>query len=99
MDRCHTGAVDQSQVRQAPRPIERDGRQPSLGNPTGLSTDAGYFSENNVKRCEADEITPYISDSRERHHLPRGERLQSPPPCPEDAREYGIEDWPLVVPV
>jgi len=56
-----------------------------LGKPQGLLADAGYFSEDNVKRCQADEITPYISDSRERHHLPWNERFQSPPPCPEDA--------------
>lgn len=56
-----------------------------LGKPDGLLADAGYFSENNVKRCEADEVTPYISDSRERHHLPWDERFQSPPPCPEGA--------------
>lgn len=57
----------------------------SLGKPDGLLADAGYFSEANVKRCEADEVTPYISDSRERHNLPWDEQFQSPPPCPEDA--------------
>jgi transposase len=57
----------------------------SLGTPEGLLADAGYFSEDNVKRCGAEEITPYISDSRERHNLPWEERFQSPPPCPEDA--------------
>ena len=57
----------------------------SLGTPEGLLADAGYFSEDNVKRCEADEITPYISDSRERHNLPWDERFQTPSPCPEDA--------------
>ena len=57
----------------------------SLGKPDGLLADTGYFSESNVKRCEANEITPYISDSRERHNLPWDERFQSPPPCPEDA--------------
>jgi transposase len=56
-----------------------------LGKPEGLLADTGYFSESNVKRCEANEITPYISDSRERHNLPWDERFQSPPPCPEDA--------------
>ena len=56
-----------------------------LGKPEGLLADAGYFSEDNVKRCQADEITPYISDSRERHNLPWDERFQSPPSCPEDA--------------
>jgi transposase len=59
--------------------------QGCLGKSTGLLADAGYFSEDNVKRCEADEVTPYISASRERHNLPWDERFQSPPPCPEDA--------------
>ncbi|MCP4010989.1 MAG: transposase, partial [Proteobacteria bacterium] len=57
----------------------------SLGKADGLLADAGYFSEANVKRCEAEELTPYISDNRERHNLPWGERFKSPPPCPEDA--------------
>lgn len=61
------------------------GMEESLGKPEGLLADAGYFSEDNVKRCTADEITPYISDSRERHNLPWEERFQSPPPCPQDA--------------
>ena len=59
--------------------------QDSLGKPEGLLADTGYFSEGNVKRCEANEITPYISDSRERHNIPWDERFKSPPPCPEDA--------------
>jgi len=57
----------------------------SLGKPDGLLADTGYFSEGNVKCCEANEITPYISDSRERHNLPWDERFKTPPPCPEDA--------------
>ena len=57
----------------------------SLGKPEGLLADTGYFSEGNVKRCEANEIMPYISDCRERHNLPWDERFKSPPPCPEDA--------------
>jgi transposase len=56
-----------------------------LGKPDGLLADAGYFSADNVKRCEAEEITPYLCDRRERHHLPLEERFQSPPPCPADA--------------
>jgi transposase len=57
----------------------------SLGKPDGLLADTGYFSENNVKRCEANAITPYISDRRERHNLPWDERFKAPPPCPEGA--------------
>ncbi|HEX9868659.1 MAG TPA: IS1182 family transposase [Candidatus Tectomicrobia bacterium] len=56
-----------------------------LGKPDGLLADTGYFSEGNVRRCEANEITPYISSRRERHNLPWDERFKSPPPCPEDA--------------
>lgn len=56
-----------------------------LGKPEGLLADAGYYSEDNVKQCEKASITPYISDSRERHNLPLEARLKSPPPCPEDA--------------
>jgi len=59
--------------------------QDSLGKPDGLLADTGYFSEDNVKRCEANEITPYISDRRERHNLAWDERFKSPPPCPEGA--------------
>lgn len=57
----------------------------SVGKPDGLLADAGYFSEDNVNRCDAEGITPYFSCSRERHNLPLAERLKSPPPCPPDA--------------
>ena len=74
---------DTQEVRPAwARLAERVG---SLGKPEGLLTDAGYFSEDNVRRCQADGITPYISDSRERHNLSWDERFKSPPPCPENA--------------
>ena len=56
-----------------------------LGKPESVLADAGYFSADNVQRCEAGEITPYLCDRRERHHLPLEERFQSPPPCPVDA--------------
>jgi len=56
-----------------------------LGKAEDLLADAGYFSADNVKQCEAAKVTPYISDNRERHNLPRDERFKSPPPCPQDA--------------
>jgi transposase len=56
-----------------------------LGKPEGLLADAGYFSEANVNCCEAEEITPYISGSRQRHNLPLEERFKPPLPCPQDA--------------
>jgi transposase len=56
-----------------------------LGKAEGLLADAGYFSADNVKQCEAAKVTPYISDHRERHNLPWDERFKTPPPCPQDA--------------
>ncbi|MCP4936375.1 MAG: IS1182 family transposase [bacterium] len=56
-----------------------------LGKAEGLLADAGYFSADNVAHCEAAEMTPYISDHRERHNLTWDERFKIPPPCPEDA--------------
>jgi len=56
-----------------------------LGTAEGLLADAGYFSADNVKQCEAAKVTPYISDHRERHNLPWDERFKTPPPCPQDA--------------
>ncbi len=56
-----------------------------LGKAGGLLADAGYFSANNVKQCEAAKVVPYISDHRERHNRPWDERFKTPPPCPEDA--------------
>jgi len=68
------------------RLLERlDSVERRLGKPKGVLADAGYFSADNVQRREAGEITPYLCDHRERHHLPLEERLQSPPPCPVDA--------------
>ena len=61
------------------------GMEDSLGKPSGLLADAGYFSEANVKHCASNEVTPYISDRRQRHNPPWEERHQSPPPCPADA--------------
>ena len=56
-----------------------------LGKAEDLLADAGYFSADNVKQCEAAKVTPYISDNRERHNLPWDERFKPPPPCPQDA--------------
>jgi hypothetical protein len=57
----------------------------SLGKADGLLADAGYFSENNVNCCEAEEITSYISDSRQRHNILLEDLFKPPLPCPEDA--------------
>ena len=52
-----------------------DERQEVVGQPRALLADAGYFSDENVKRCEAEGIEPYIASGRERHHRPLADRL------------------------
>ena len=59
-----------------------DERQEVVGQPRALLADAGYFSDENVKRCEAEGIEPYIASGRERHHRPLAERLAPVPECP-----------------
>ena len=56
-----------------------------LGKVDTLLTDNGYFSEANVTRCHASDITPLIAVKRERHHLSLAERFAEPPPLPDDA--------------
>lgn len=51
-----------------------------LNRPAMLLADAGYFSEANVKACEAAKITPLIAHRREAHHLPWQERFNEPAP-------------------
>ena len=56
-----------------------------LGKIDGLLADAGYFSASNVEHCEEADITPYISDHRERHNQTWDDRFKTPAACPEDA--------------
>lgn len=57
---------------------------PELGTVEALVADAGYFSEGNVKRCEAEYITPYIANKRDQHNSSWQNRFSSPEPPPED---------------
>jgi len=50
-----------------------------LGRPEALLADAGYFSRPNVELCERNNITPFISFGRERHHLALEDRWRCPP--------------------
>ena len=50
-----------------------------------LVADTGYFSEDNVKSCEKEHITPYIASERDKHNQPLKERFSEPEPPPEDA--------------
>ena len=68
---------DKQQIKPAVAGLKKT--QGQLGKPAGLLADAGYFSGDNVDFCEGEEITPYISDHREPHHVPLAER--QPPPA------------------
>jgi hypothetical protein len=47
--------------------------------------DNGYYSEDNVKACEAAGVTPSIALGRESHHPPVEQRWTEPPPVAPDA--------------
>ena len=61
----------------------------ALGTAKVLVTDSGYFSEGNVKRCEAKQITPYIAVDREKHNVALNERFSEPPPLPPNSDPVG----------
>ena len=56
-----------------------------LGQAGALLADNGYYSEANVRACEAACVTPYIAMGRERHHPPVEQRWTPPPPLLPDA--------------
>ena len=57
--------------------LERlDAVQEVVGRAQAILADAGYMSEENVRRCEAGGIEPYIASGRERHNAPLAERLE-----------------------
>jgi transposase len=56
-----------------------------LGKAEALLADNGYYSENNVKACVGEKLTPYIAAGRESHHLPLEQRWADPPPLAAEA--------------
>jgi transposase len=56
----------------------------ALGKAETLLADNGYFSEANVKACEAGKVEPLIAIGREGHHPSLKERFAEPPPPPEN---------------
>lgn len=56
-----------------------------LGKTEVLLSDNGYYSEDNVKACHRDKITPYLAAGRERHSLPMEQRWADPPPLAAEA--------------
>jgi transposase len=55
-----------------------------LGKAETLLGDNGYFSEANVKACEAAKIEPLIAMGRDQHHPSLQERFAEAPPAPEN---------------
>ena len=56
--------------------------------PKALLADAGYFSDENIKLCEEEKITSYISFGKEQHNQPLEDRFQQEPQLlPEDATD------------
>lgn len=55
----------------------------SLGTVDGLLADTGYFSRDNVIRCEGSKIVPYIAPERQQHNVPLEDRFTEPDPLPE----------------
>jgi hypothetical protein len=51
-----------------------------------LTADAGFYSDNNVKACEDQQIEPYIATGRDRRHKSLAKRLTVPQEPPADAK-------------
>ena len=74
-------ANDKQEV--APALERLDAVQEVVGQPQAILADAGYFSEENVTRCEAAGIEPSIASGRERHNPPLAERFEPAAPSGE----------------
>ena len=58
-------------------------QHPNL-KPSDMLADTGYFSEANIKLCEDQKITPYISLGKEAHNQPLEERFKKEEALPKD---------------
>ena len=81
----HVSQATNDKQEVAPALNELEKVEQELGTPQVLVADAGYHSKENVERCEAQGIEPYIAGNREAHNQPLEERMQAPPECPADA--------------
>lgn len=57
---------------------------PQFKPSTAFNADAGYFSEENIKACEKNNMTPYISFGKEQHNQPLEERFKEADPLSPD---------------
>jgi transposase len=61
--------------------VENLSRLPdNLGTVDTLLADAGYFSTDNVEKCETSDIVPYIAAERQQHNAPLQDRFTEPEP-------------------
>ena len=81
----HVSQATNDKQEVAPALNELEKVEQELGKPQVLVADAGYHSKENVERCAAQGIEPYIAGSREPHNQPVEQRMQAPPECPADA--------------
>jgi transposase len=51
-----------------------------LGKVDTLLADTGYFSRDNVEKCETNDIVPYIAVERQQHNAPLKDRFTEPEP-------------------
>lgn len=65
-----------------------------LGSINALIADAGYYSEHNVRTCQSNRITPYISMNREKHNQSLERRNRMAPHEPENPEDANSAiDW------
>lgn len=57
----------------------------TLGTVDALAADTGYFSENNVNRCEHKHIKAYIATKHDKHNQYLNKRFSQPQLLPENA--------------
>jgi len=61
--------------------VENLSRLPeALGTLDTLLADTGYFSSDNVEKCESNHIVPYIAVERQQHNAPPEDRFTEPAP-------------------
>ncbi|MCP4308332.1 MAG: transposase [bacterium] len=54
-----------------------------LGKPDSMLADTGFYSADNVERCQKADVTPYFAQGRQKHNQPLTERFgpDPEPPC------------------
>ena len=81
---CHSGVPAIEEIEPA---LDNIADLPqALGEAEHLLADTGYFSQDNVQRCQEANLVPLIPEKRDKHNLPLQERFRQdpePPPNPD----------------